>query len=172
MIAWSTAATIAEIAGAAGVIASLLYLSVQVKHTTIQAQRAGSHELMTTTNTLLMQIAGDSGTAEIWAKGLVNFETLSPVEKVRFSCLMLNLTFGWDGGFHAYESGQLDKWGLQRITAPMNEVSRTAGFKSWYRVRRDWLTDDIRARLDPLVADETVGSSVYRLLDPSSVAGA
>src|SRR5688572_23477878 len=111
---WTTAAAIAEIVGAIGVIVSLLYLASQVKRGTAEARRAGAHDLMTTTNSLLMLLASDRGTAEIWAKGMGDFESLDNIERVRFSCLALNLAFGWDEAFHAYKNGQLDSWGLQR----------------------------------------------------------
>ena len=165
---WTTAASIAEIIGAVGVIASLLYLSVQIKHSTATARRASSQDLMATTNTLLMLMAGDHGTSAIWAKGLMDFNSLDPVERVRFSCLALNLTFGWDAAYHAYEAGQLDGWGLQRVTSSMDEVVRTPGFRQWLKVRRHWLTDEIQPRIDALMNDEKSETGFYRLFESNA----
>ena len=148
---WTVIASIAEVISAVGVIISLLYLAVQVKHSTLQARYAGAHEINATTNSLMMLLASDRNVAELWSKGLSDFELLDVVDRVRFSCLMLNLTYGWDVAYQRYDAALLDKWGLQRTILSMPELALTPGFQAWYKLRRDWMSDEIRDRLDALM---------------------
>ena len=168
---WTRAASIAEVISAVGVIISLLYLAAQVKHNTVQARNAGAHEINATTNSLLMLLASDRGVAETWTKGLTDFDSLDVVDRVRFSSLMLNLTYGWDEAHHAFDLALLDKWGLERTIQSMPELALTPGFRAWYKIRRDWMSDEIRVRLDELMRHDAPDSPFYRHAKAAGEAG-
>jgi hypothetical protein len=145
------------------VIISLIYLASQIKHGATAAKWAGAHAVMGTINELLMVLAADGETTRIWARGLVDFDSLDPIERVRFSSLMLSLTSSWDEAHHALSAGQIDQWGMQRFTGSMHEFALLPGFRSWYAVRRGWLSEDLRKRLDELVNRDPAESQFYAL---------
>ena len=151
---WSAIAAIAELIGAVGVIFSLIYLGSQIKQGATAAKWAGAHEVMTNINDLLILLGGDGETAKVWARGLTDFESLDTVERVRFSSLMLSLTNSWDEAYHAMAAGQIDAWGLQRFTGSIDEFSRMPGFRSWHALRKQWLSDEMRKRLEVLMRVE------------------
>jgi len=154
-------ASISQVAAAFGVIVSLLYLAVQVRNGTVTARRAASHDVMVTINPLLMTLSCDRETSSIWMRGLSNFDSLDSVEKVRFSCLMLTITYSWDEAYHGKKTKQLDDWAVQRFTGSMHELCRLPGFKSWYTVRKSWLSQEIREILEREMKLPTPESSLY-----------
>lgn len=157
---WNAIAAIGEVAGAAGVIISLVYLAVQVRHGAKAARRAAAHDVMTTTTPVLTALVSRSEITSIWMRGLSDFESLDPEERVRFSCLMLLLTYSWDETQHGYNDDQLDEWAMERFMGSMQELARLPGFKSWYEIRKDWLSKEIRVTLEREMGDD-VTSPLY-----------
>lgn len=161
MVNWSAVAAVAELLGAAGVIGSLVYLAHQMKEGAVAAKWSGAHSVWTNLNDLLMILAGDGEVADIWLRGLLDFESLESTERIRFSALMLCLANSWDEANHALDAGQIDEWGLQRFTGSMNEFAVMPGFKSWYAVRKQWLSADNRVRLEAIMSRENPSSGFY-----------
>jgi len=62
---WDAAATIAEIVGAAGVIASLIYLSVQIRQGTKVSRAEMTKDLYLASRTAIMDIASNDALARI-----------------------------------------------------------------------------------------------------------
>jgi hypothetical protein len=169
---WTAIAAIAELVGAFGVIMSLVYLGYQIKQGAAATKWSGAHDVMTNINDLLLTLAGDGEVAKIWTRGLVNFDELNPEEKVRFSSLMLGLVNSWDEAYHALAAGQIDEWGLQRFTGSLNDFAVMPGFKSWFEVRKRWMSADIRSRLEQVMAQQDANSDFYALIaDPSQAPG-
>ena len=161
---WTAITAIAELVGALGVILSLVYLGHQIKQGAAATKWNGAHDVMTNINDLLLLLAGDGEAAKIWARGLVDFEALEPVEKVRFSSLMLSLVNSWDEAHQALAAGQIDEWGLQRFTGSLNDFAIMPGFKSWFEVRKRWMSANIRTRLEAVMAQQDASSDFYALL--------
>jgi hypothetical protein len=163
MMNWSAMAALAELVGAAGVIGSLMYLAHQIKRGAVAAKWTGAHAVWTNLNDLLMLLGGDGEVAQIWWRGLLDFDSLETPERVRFSALMLCLANSWDEANHALDAGQIDEWGLQRFTGSMREFAVMPGFKSWYAVRKQWLSDDNRSRLEAIMSEDNPSSGFYGL---------
>lgn len=157
---WEAVGAIAEMAGALGVILSLIYLAVQIRHGATTAKRAAGHDVMMTTTPLLVALASSTEVTSIWMRGLADFSALSAEERVRFSCLLLLLTYSWDEAQHGYRCDQLDDWAIQRFMGSMHELARLPGFQAWYDVRKDWLSDEIREELEREMTHD-VASPLY-----------
>lgn len=158
---WNAVGAVAELIAAIGVIVSLLYLAAQVRHGTAVARRNAAHELLDTTSPLLFAIAENPEVASIWTRGLADYDSLEDVEKVRFSTLMLNLTYSWEESWHALRSGQVDEWTYQRFTASRRELTSLPGFRTWFERRRDWIGDEFRALLEDDFRGDPVRSPLY-----------
>lgn len=62
---WDAAATIAEIVGAGGVIASLIYLSIQIRQSTKVSRAEMTKDLYLASRTAIMDIASNDALAKI-----------------------------------------------------------------------------------------------------------
>ena len=65
---WEAIGTIAEIVGAAGVIASLLYLAIQIRQSTKVARAETTKDLYLASRDAILQIASNDELAKIWAR--------------------------------------------------------------------------------------------------------
>ena len=78
---WDAVGAIAELAGAMGVILSLVYLAVQIRQNTGQMERTeraargtAYQDLLTNLQSYLSPVAADAGLAEILRRGLIDCE--------------------------------------------------------------------------------------------------
>ena len=77
---WEAVGAIGELAGALGVIVSLLYLAVQIKRQNVASRFAAVHEVVDQTNAFFGAAARNKEIAAIWVKGIENFGALDQVE--------------------------------------------------------------------------------------------
>ena len=109
---------IAEIVAALAVIASILYLAIQVKQSTAQNQASARFEFVRAMGEANLAIAQDESLAAILTKGVNDFESLSKNERIRFQMLVGQYANVWSVMYGLYHDKQL----------PETE---------WYAVRKD-----------------------------------
>ncbi|MFC1662359.1 hypothetical protein ACFL3S_13055 [Gemmatimonadota bacterium] len=84
---WEAVGAIGEVIGAAGVILTLVYLAHQIRQNT-RAIRAQTHQAITAANLgMAMSMAESEGLAEVLVRGLADFDSLDPADRLR--------TVGW-----------------------------------------------------------------------------
>src|SRR5437762_3161056 len=81
---WEMLAAIGQVAAAIGVIPSLIYLATQIREQNKERRRAAVSVLTGQWSALLKSMIDSSEFADIYLRGLQNFDDLSPAEKIRF----------------------------------------------------------------------------------------
>lgn len=101
---WLAIGSIAEILGAVAVIASLIYVGLQVRQNTrtIHATSIDAH--ISSANFVRQQIVDNAEVADIYAKGLANPGELNEQEKVRFRVLLASILWS---SWNAYAQTRL-----------------------------------------------------------------
>jgi len=137
---WDAIAAIAELLGAVGVIASLVYLRGQIRHSREQmsqnalAMKAGAYQEINDGFTHSMNIAVSTpGLARIVRSALGNFEALSEDDAFQFTMWLTNLMRSFDNVYYQYRTGMLEKnrWELHR--ADIVNLFMSPGVVSWWR---------------------------------------
>ena len=77
-----------EFFGAIAVVATLFYLSVQIRQNSRATQMSNSHELNEATRAWWAKLSDHNGLASIWRRGLMDLSSLTPEETLRFSTMM------------------------------------------------------------------------------------
>jgi hypothetical protein len=85
---WEAVAAIAELAGALGVIASLVYLAVQIRQNTRSAREATWHSASHDIQHFRSLLVQDAEVARIYRDGLRNARSLNEDDRWRFGALM------------------------------------------------------------------------------------
>jgi hypothetical protein len=81
---WDAIGAIAELLGAMGVTASLIYLATQMRQNT-RAMRAGAYqEVLNQRDSAMLPLMQDGKLAHLCSRGTANLDDLSEVEKIRF----------------------------------------------------------------------------------------
>jgi len=136
---WEALAAISELVGAAGVIASLIYLSIQIRHNSRQvdeqtrALNAASLEAIETAFSRWRQpIASSEQAASVWRRCLEDFESLSPDEQTQASAMLQELCWGWVTTLLRTTSGDFTSMDAETGIANLLAVLRNPGALQWW----------------------------------------
>jgi len=98
---WDAISTIAEIIGAAAVVATLAYLAIQIRHGTDNDRVQGLQQLSRDWATHAALVSSDEHVA-VFVKGLNAYAELSPEERVKFDfCVGGYINLGEVALYHA-----------------------------------------------------------------------
>jgi len=86
---WDAIGAIGEIAGAIGVIVSLIYLASQIRNQNTESRLTAINNMTSQWNAFMGDLATNTELARIWDKGLQNFNALDSTERVQFSTLLI-----------------------------------------------------------------------------------
>ena len=88
---WEAVSAIGQVTGAIAVIATLLYLSVQIRHSVLALRNTNAWAINEGLSTLNGRIATDPELADIWLRGVKDLDSLSPIDRERFRTLCMEL---------------------------------------------------------------------------------
>ena len=160
---WDAIGAIGELAGAGGVIISLLYLGLQIKRQNVESRFAAVYELVNETNIFYGSVAENKEVAEIWVKGIQNFDALDQVEKARFLGDVSRTFRSTEGLLYLKLRGRLDSAMWKGIDRSTEDLCKCPGIKSFWSMRSHWYSDELNEYIEPYMgsdaADDTFLSS-------------
>ena len=132
------ASFLAQIISAFAIIASLIFVGVQL-HQAARAMRNSSSQAHSAIYSEIISTIIDNGEfASIWRRGLSEPATLNEDEWVRFiACASAQFRF-FESSRVQWLQGQLDDEHWQNIQAQVNSFAAQPGIKAWWQLRRDW----------------------------------
>jgi len=105
---WDAVGAVAELVGALGVIASLIYLAVQIRQNTRSSRAATFQATSSEVSRLYHTLASDSELARIFRVGLSEPQALDQDEFSRFLALFISAFKGYENIFVQYHQGTVD----------------------------------------------------------------
>ena len=151
---------IGEFLGSIGVIISLIYLGVQIRNQNVESRLAVITVLTQQWTELMTTVAENGDFADLWLRGLENYETLSSTEKVRMGSLLGQLTNVTQGLLHQYQIGRLDQETWEAFERRVNDVIGSPGGRAWWTTRKHWFTADLQEYYEDLLSSD-VSSGGY-----------
>ena len=151
---WEAIGAIGEMIAAGGVIFSLVYLAVQIKHQGKESRLAAVNVLAAQWADLLTTFGESTDSCAIWLRGLQSFDDLDSAEKVRFGSFLGRLLRNSEGLYLHYLDGVLDPrvWrGTERTLADMVAYP---GAQAWWATRRHWHTDEFVELVEKYTGNE------------------
>lgn len=142
---WTAVAAVGEVAGAFGVIVSLIYLAAQVRANT-RAEKASTYQALADASLQIsLTLGSDPRVALTVTKGLAGVEVLSPAEAAQFQYLFHSLVRQLENGHFQYGNGTMDPEIWQGWTETIRGMIGSPGG------RRMWAS--FRPRVRPSFAD-------------------
>ena len=145
---WSGLGAIGNMVGAVGVIVSVGYLSLQIKHQVREARVTAVHTLTENFRGFLQALAESEALATIWARGINGFEVHTPVEKLRLSCALGNAFRIFDTLYNYYIEGIIDADSWSTLEAPVNDLIAYPGIQAWWQTRKHWYSKPYQLRIE------------------------
>jgi len=148
---WSVVAAIGEVAGAAGVVLSLLYLGRQIRASSLADKRLRYEQALAESTAWGRSLAGEGELAAIMLRGLTDGRSvLTPVERFRFNASVIQI-------FRAYESicvyadeGGMPEWGKKDFDEFFRDFIGLTGVQEYWAERQHWFAPAMRVQVDQL----------------------
>ena len=145
---WEALGAIAELVGAIAVLATLAYLSIQIRANT-SALRAEARRSNAGQNASFAAILGSSKeAASVFRRGLIDPDALDPDEKTQFTGLFAMLTLAAYNAFTEYELGIIDDDWLESSIASMLQMLGTPGGDDYWKTWSYGFTPSFRKFMD------------------------
>ncbi len=161
---WDAIGAIAELLGAIGVIASLIYLATQIRQSREQmgqntrAMKAGAYQSFFQS---MDEVATRSSSGPEYAKavrlGSADLDQLSEEEAFYFNNWIIGILVAFENGHYQYRTGMLeeDRWRLHRSLLTM-ALSRP-GVRQWWKqnpMGNDFLGPEFVALVSEILGEE------------------
>ena len=138
---WDAIGAVSEIAGAAGVLVSLLYLAVQIRRYTNAIERESQQSFNQQQNALWSLLLSNTTLNELIKRGESTPDQLSEDEWddfTKFAFMHMNV---WESVFRNYQSQNLDHESFRAWDAGARLVSNKAGYKKFWGINRSAYND-------------------------------
>jgi hypothetical protein len=134
---WSAVAAFAEVGGAVGVIASLLYLSVQVKQGNRVARAAAQEVLAKSGREFTQPISSDPELYRIFSLGIEEFDSLAGADRGRFLHLAFQMGKVFESAYYHHAQGLLDEGIWVGWRTAMAHYFHAPGWQKYWAIRAD-----------------------------------
>jgi hypothetical protein len=156
---WNAIGAMGELAGALGVILSLIYLASQIRQNTLSNRIAAKQN---TTNQFVRfteQFIRDRDLMEIWDRTRASAPDISPEELRIDHYLNRQLSWYYSAQWYQYVSGAIDEddW-WESLFLIRNSWINHPGFQSWWARYRAGANPGFRAFIDGEITKQEQGS--------------
>jgi len=158
---WDAIGAIAELLGAVGVIASLVYLATQIRQSREQmsqntrAMRAGSYQQYLAHLNDHMNRPGDNPEhSEIIRMGLADFTRLNEKDSFRFNLWIAGASHAFDNALYQYRAGMLDEDRWQKHYADVRGFFQSPGVAQWWRAAPPNVSPEFIALVEEILGEE------------------
>ncbi len=127
--------------GGLAVIATLVYLAVQIRQNTRMLRSAGEQTTRSDSTATITLAAQTPENAAVFHKGFSNPGALSPEERTQFGLFMAAAFYHFQQGYTAYRGGtqSQDTWKSQVLALQLYAAS--PGVRDWWRRQGNGLFD-------------------------------
>ena len=148
---WDAISAISDILAALAVVATLVYLAIQISQNTSAIRSTTTQAAHDQAATLYDVVASDPELGELYSRGLSNPEALSSVETARFFAVLSSATFRAQNWYFQTQSGHMDKELLESWSKVIRQVSGMPGHKRFWAERREIFAPEYVAYLEQKV---------------------
>ena len=146
---WEALGAIAEFVGAVGVIASLVYLGVQIRGQNRESRLAAMHEINVSYREAIARFM-DGDLARLFVKTNDDAESLSDAESLRLTIGLITMFRVWEEAHYLWTAGRLDARIWNSITSQYSTFLSTPAFQRVWALRREHFDSDFQNLVDTL----------------------
>ena len=157
-------ALIAEIVGGVGVVASLIFLGVEIRRQRKESNLQAANELTAQWSGLMTSLHESHEMAEIWLKGHHDFDALNAVSKLRYGAYFGRFLRNSEGLYLHLQAHTLDPMVWRGIERAIRDTIILPGAQAWWGTRKHWYTDPFQKLIDNMIAKRE-GEEVFARYD-------
>ncbi len=132
-INWEALQAILELLGLIAVVASLIFVGLQLQRNSEEIRSSSYHGATDSFNSWNLALIGDSGLSEIWLKGQKSYDDLSDEEVVKFGFLLRAVFRICDTVYYQsrHGTGDTSLWECERKNVEV--LFSTPDCRAWWR---------------------------------------
>jgi hypothetical protein len=150
----SQIASLAEIVGAFAVVASLIYVGIQVEDSNRAVRSASINDANVAVQEWYMQIGSDERTSHQFYNSLMSDEVKSKEAEFQFMMMFHGVFLGFQNSLLMAEEGTVDSELVDGLARAILAVKDTPGMKRYWRQRRTLLHPRFVRYVDELLQRE------------------
>lgn len=161
---WEALGSISELVGAAGVIASLIYVGLQVRQNTRSMRAATYDSLVRSNGDWLAPVIQDAELAANFELAVSDWSGVEEAQRPRVMYLLTQLFRHWENAFFQQQQGTLapSLWATWRVI--ILSYFHQPGIQDWWQLRRNAYSTEFREFLEASSPPES-GLRTTRQLD-------
>jgi len=133
-----------EFFGSIVVVATLIYLAIQVKQNTQSIRLETIHEISSGFNNVYSQLASNRELTDIYHRGSFNFQSLDETEKLRFTFTVVQMLRTEFEQFLQWREGAIDDDHWQSLSSTFRDGMRLPGWQEVWSKRKHHYTEDFQ----------------------------
>jgi hypothetical protein len=128
-------ANLGEVVGAVAVVASLLYLAVQVRQGTKAQQTENYARALDRISAMQSRLSQDSEVSSIFSRGAQDTSNLTAFERVRFTWALYEMFDAFEFMFYTYRNDEIPEEVWARWSQTLAFWLTFPGIQAWWEVR-------------------------------------
>jgi len=149
----SQLADVGELLGGVAVVASLVYLAVQIRQNTKTVRASTLHQNTDLWSSLFLRLA-EPDIARAYVAGMAGQPDIKPLQYTQFFFVCRSMFLAFENQYYQMRHGTLDSEayaGYERSIS--TQLLAFRGFRLWWEMNRSVFSPDFVAHVDAMIAD-------------------
>jgi hypothetical protein len=142
---------IGELVGGVAVIASLLFVGVQIRKQTREQLLAAGRELSVHFNQTIAPLIEDPALLALWRQAVRDYDSLSADDRIRIGLFLDRHTRAYEQHYLHASHSRLDPEYLESVRASYSEGFAFPGVRRWWELNQDRFSTSFRRHVDKIV---------------------
>jgi hypothetical protein len=134
------------------IVASVLFVGLEVRHSNRESRHRAIEEMRADYREERFQMFLNADSAGVWLRGLHEFATLSPVDKMRFLLVAHGFFNTHEGFFLYYRDGRMTHDMYQPQETNLDDFLAYPGMQAAWDLRKNYFHNVFRALVDDKIA--------------------
>ncbi len=139
-----------EFVGSIAVVATLIYLSVQIRQNTRATMAESRYSAGQTLTQLSLAISSDTEFSDIWARGLANLGSLSPKERFRWNFHAYACWDAWEIAHSQWRRSMLSAGDWSKYVRIIEHQLATPGMREYWNETREAYHPEFRKLVESI----------------------
>ena len=151
---WDAIGAVGEIIGAVAVIATLIYLAIQIRDSARASRSAAVTDATTAMQAFYQELGSNPNTSQLFLRALADPTSLSREDEFQYLMMMHSCFLGFQRSFFLAREGTLDVGLRDSVGTAISAVNQLPGIYTYWQQRRAYFQPEFIAWVEGLLQRE------------------
>jgi hypothetical protein len=153
---WDAIGAVGEIVGAVAVIATLVYLAIQIRDSARASRSAAVTDATTAMQAFYQELGSNPQSSQLFLNGLTKPDSLSREDEFQYLMLMHSCFLGFQRSFFLAQEGTLDVELRDSIGTAVNAANHLPGMRLYWKQRRAFFQPEFVTWVESLLRRQSL----------------